>query len=145
MVSIDTVLAASHPYLACPQRAETMADGLGWLLYAPRMLGGTKAAMGRRRLPWLRSNTSTFSLSLLVLHGSHVPYHKYMLPQRKVYIVDLQYPQLPNPCYVDISIYLYSPFVQHMSLNSPSLTLAYIQNQWSPTAIKNHLSGMDTR
>jgi hypothetical protein len=28
----------------CPPRAETTADGLGWLLYAPRMLGGTKAA-----------------------------------------------------------------------------------------------------
>ena len=60
-------------------------------------------------------------------------------------IADRRCPQLPNPCYVDISVYLYSPFVQHMSLSSPSLTPAYIQNQWSPTAMIYHLSCMDTR
>ena len=54
MAFVDIVLAASHPYLASPPRAETMADGLGWLLYTRRMLGGIKAAMGRRRPPWLR-------------------------------------------------------------------------------------------
>ena len=35
MVSVDTV-AAFHPYLPCPPREETMADGLDWLLYAQR-------------------------------------------------------------------------------------------------------------
>ena len=55
MASVDTVLVASHPYLACPPRAEMTADGLGWLLYAPRMLGGTKAALGQRQPPWLKS------------------------------------------------------------------------------------------
>ena len=54
MASVDTLLAASHPYLACLPRAETTADGLGWLLYTRRMLGGIKAAMGRQWLPWLR-------------------------------------------------------------------------------------------
>jgi hypothetical protein len=55
MASVDTVLAASHPYLACPPWAEMTADGLCWLLYARRMLGGIKAAKGRRWSPWLRS------------------------------------------------------------------------------------------
>jgi hypothetical protein len=55
MVSVDTVLAASHPYLACPPQAETTADGLGWLLYARHVLGGIKAVTGRWWSPWLRS------------------------------------------------------------------------------------------
>ena len=55
MASINTVLVASHAYLPCPSQAETTADGLDWLLYAQRMLGGTKAAMGQLWLPWLRS------------------------------------------------------------------------------------------
>ncbi len=71
MASVDTVLAASHPYLACPPRVETMADGLGWLLYAPRMLGGTKAAMGQQRPSWLRSAAGgAVSRLTMVLAGS---------------------------------------------------------------------------
>ena len=45
MAAVDTVLAASHPYLACPPWAETTVNGLGWLLYAQCILGGIKAAM----------------------------------------------------------------------------------------------------
>ncbi len=48
MASVNIVLAASHPYLASPPRAETTANGLGWLLYARWHQGGhgtTAAAM----------------------------------------------------------------------------------------------------
>jgi hypothetical protein len=64
MMSVDIVLATSHPYLACPPRAETTADGLGWLLYDRCMLGGIKATMGRRRPPWLRSALAAHFVSV---------------------------------------------------------------------------------
>jgi len=47
MVSVDTV-AASHPCLPCPPRAETMADGLGWLLYALAQAGWHQGGHGSR-------------------------------------------------------------------------------------------------
>jgi hypothetical protein len=74
MSSVDTVVA-SHPYLPSPPQAETTADGLGWLLHAQRGLGGTKSAMGRRRLPWLRREVHLaahfVSVLCVVLRGRH--------------------------------------------------------------------------
>jgi hypothetical protein len=45
MASVDTV-AASYPYLPCPPWAETLADGLGWLLYAMAQAGWHQGGHG---------------------------------------------------------------------------------------------------
>jgi hypothetical protein len=45
MVSVDTV-AASHPGLPCPPRADTTTDGLGWLLYGSAQAGWHQGGHG---------------------------------------------------------------------------------------------------
>jgi hypothetical protein len=53
MTSVDTLAAASqHPYLPCPPRVKTMANGLGWLLYVWPRLGGTKLAVIVEKCVW---------------------------------------------------------------------------------------------
>ena len=57
MASVDTI-AASHPCLRFLPREETMADGLGWLLYASAQAGwhqgghGTMAAAMVEKCIW---------------------------------------------------------------------------------------------
>jgi len=67
---------------------------------------------------------SLYPFTFYTVHMSHTT-NICWVPQRKVYIADLQYPQLPNPCYVDLSVYLYSPFVQHVLQQSFTDTSIY--------------------
>jgi hypothetical protein len=81
MASVDTV-AASHPCLPCTPRAETTADGLGWLLYASAQAGwhqgghGTTAAAMVEKCIWRLILLVFCEILYVVLHGVVVAENK---------------------------------------------------------------------